>query len=98
MIPGCCADDGEQDALIVNPARAGMIPPTTSPPPTGRRKPRASGDDPNSVPDSRALTQVNPARAGMIPEETSHPSPATCKPRASGDDPTDLNIDAACQV
>ena len=39
-------DDDHEDTDIVNPARAGMIPPLSSPPCPSPSKPRASGDDP----------------------------------------------------
>ena len=40
--------DSDDSAAAVNPARAGMIPPTHNVEQTYERKPRASGDDPNA--------------------------------------------------
>ena len=54
---------------------------------TGKRKPRASGDDPVAVHYNRIVYVVNPARAGMIPCVYGTPSASPSKPRASGDDP-----------
>ena len=40
------------------------------------RKPRASGDDPETFDDRDAADRVNPARAGMIPlDAVGHPVP-----------------------
>ena len=73
-------------SLIVNPARAGMIPSRGRAVSSGLSKPRASGDDP---PESgrRKGRPVNPARAGMIPLREEAWSRSLSKPRASGDDP-----------
>ena len=53
----------------------------------GRRKPRASGDDPVEAIEGWCKAVVNPARAGMIPVLGRRAPPADGKPRASGDDP-----------
>ena len=50
-------------------------------------KPRASGDDPDIIPDNHFSCLVNPARAGMILSAGPSGSKRPCKPRASGDDP-----------
>ena len=55
--------------------------------PSARRKPRASGDDPDDPLDGDASAGVNPARAGMIRIRASAHSGSRRKPRASGDDP-----------
>ena len=51
------------------------------------RKPRASGDDPESPAPAYLGPRVNPARAGMILLAAHDCDPTGCKPRASGDDP-----------
>ena len=51
------------------------------------RKPRASGDDPDSLKKLPMTVAVNPARAGMILVSAAASSGSIGKPRASGDDP-----------
>ena len=51
------------------------------------RKPRASGDDPNTDLNFLDCVTVNPARAGMIRNSLALNCSDRCKPRASGDDP-----------
>ena len=53
----------------------------------GERKPRASGDDPESNGLGIEGCVVNPARAGMIPSAIVDYDRMNRKPRASGDDP-----------
>ena len=55
-----------------------------------RRKPRASGDDPQRRPPRMPTRRVNPARAGMIPDSTRRIFMEGGKPRASGDDPAQI--------
>ena len=57
-----------------------------------RRKPRASGDDPATLPTIIAPAAVNPARAGMIPSRSVRTVTLPRKPRASGDDPQDDDL------
>ena len=52
-----------------------------------KRKPRASGDDPDVAITGFHSAAVNPARAGMIPALSHIEHTYTSKPRASGDDP-----------
>ena len=73
--------------IIVNPARAGMIPTLLPAPLLPARKPRASGDDPQTLEGEVLAVQVNPARAGMIPQPQGGHRTSLRKPRASGDDP-----------
>ena len=73
--------------LLVNPARAGMIPSRSGPGLMTACKPRASGDDPRFLIPAPQQRNVNPARAGMIRRSSWRRSASTSKPRASGDDP-----------
>ena len=77
----------EFEAREVNPARAGMIPPTCPRSCLRSGKPRASGDDPLPAFTEFEAREVNPARAGMIPGRGTSKRRKACKPRASGDDP-----------
>ena len=54
-----------------------------------RRKPRASGDDPENLTPDGGFQVVNPARAGMILTVGIAQWFGVRKPRASGDDPAD---------
>ena len=74
-------------AVVVNPARAGMI--LLDCPARYRwdSKPRASGDDPHVLERVYGGGSVNPARAGMIPTTWTASMRPSRKPRASGDDP-----------
>jgi len=54
--------------------------------------PRASGDEPETIPGVAHTYRVRPARAGMSPDTDAAARSKVCAPRASGDEPASSTV------